>query len=86
MLVVGAGLVGASVGLALRAAGVRVYLADRDAAAASLAEALGAGFSRTPQDEPDLVVLATPPAAVATSLMTYERLVSQRDIYRRCIC
>lgn len=74
MLVVGAGLVGTSIGLALRAGGVEVYLADRDPAAAALAADLGAGLSRTPPAEPELVVLATPPKAVATSLIDLQRL------------
>jgi len=60
---------GASVGLALRARGVAVYLADRSDAAAALAEALGAGFAQSPPDEPDLVVLASPPATVGASLI-----------------
>lgn len=74
VLVVGAGLMGASVGLALRAHGVAVYLADRSDAAAALAEALGAGFAQSPPDDPDLVVLASPPATVAASLIDWQRL------------
>jgi prephenate dehydrogenase len=65
VLVVGAGLMGTSVGLALRAHDVDVYLADRDEAAAALAEDLGAGTAGTPPGDPELVVLAMPPASVA---------------------
>jgi prephenate dehydrogenase len=74
VLVVGAGLMGASVGLALRAHGIDAYLADRDEAAAALAQDLGAGFAGSPQEEPELVVLATPPASIAAGLLEWERL------------
>src|SRR5437763_9941256 len=42
-VVVGTGLIGTSIALALRERGVRVWLADRDAAAARLAADIGAG-------------------------------------------
>jgi prephenate dehydrogenase len=74
VLIVGAGLIGTSLGLALRSQGVDVYLADRDAAAAALAQDLGAGRAREPAREPDVVVLATPPASIATVLIAYQRL------------
>jgi prephenate dehydrogenase len=77
VLVVGAGLIGTSVGLALSAHGVTVYLSDRDAAAAALAEDLGAGLAQEPTGEPDLVVLATPPAAIADVLIKLDRLYLQ---------
>ena len=43
MVIIGTGLIGTSVGLALRERGVRVWLADGDPGAAGLAASLGAG-------------------------------------------
>jgi prephenate dehydrogenase len=77
VVVIGTGLIGTSVALALRERGADVWLADRDAAAARLAADIGAGTLLTvagqPWDEPaggpaDLAVLAVPPAAVAPAL------------------
>ena len=73
-LIVGTGLMGTSVALALRAVGVEVQLRDRDPAAADLASALGAGAVRT-SDSPsvDLAVIAVPPASVATTVAGLQR-------------
>lgn len=62
-LIVGAGLMGASVGLALRRVGVDVHLEDLDPLHAQAAESLGAGTTRAPRSthEIDLVVVAVPP-------------------------
>jgi prephenate dehydrogenase len=72
VVVVGAGLIGTSIALALRAADVRVWLADRDPAAAELAEHIGAGQvlpdGGPPEGRADLAVLAVPPATVAREL------------------
>ncbi|MET0740963.1 MAG: prephenate dehydrogenase [Candidatus Nanopelagicales bacterium] len=63
--VIGAGLIGASIGLALRRRGHDVSLADRDRAAQMLAIALGAGEPQAADAAPaDLVVVAVPPVAV----------------------
>ncbi|MDD9207018.1 prephenate dehydrogenase [Georgenia sp. 10Sc9-8] len=60
--VVGTGLLGASLGLALRTAGVDVQLADLSPTAQALARDLGAGDLTAPDSpEPTLVVVATPP-------------------------
>ncbi|HEU5421643.1 MAG TPA: prephenate dehydrogenase [Streptosporangiaceae bacterium] len=82
-MVIGAGLIGTSVALAMRARGARVWLADRDPAAAQLAADIGAGQvlpdSLTAAGDPapagragglpaDMAVLAVPPAAVAAEL------------------
>jgi prephenate dehydrogenase len=73
-VVLGTGLIGTSIALALREAGVPVWLADQDRAAARLAADLGAGAllpaGEPPGPEPwaELAVLAVPPAAVAASL------------------
>ncbi|MEX5297133.1 prephenate dehydrogenase, partial [Kocuria sp. CPCC 205268] len=66
VLVVGAGLLGASIGLGLRHLGVDVWLQDSSPTAEAVAQDIGAGRScraagqdRVP--EPALVVVATPP-------------------------
>jgi prephenate dehydrogenase len=64
--VVGCGLIGTSVALALRPAGVEVFLHDRDMGALAEAEARGAGTRLRPGGpRVDVVVIATPPSAVA---------------------
>jgi prephenate dehydrogenase len=68
-LIVGTGLMGTSVALALRAAGVEVQLRDRNPSAAELASALGAGTVRAADSPPvDIAVIAVPPTAVARTL------------------
>ncbi|WP_336923161.1 prephenate dehydrogenase [Aquipuribacter sp. SD81] len=62
MHVVGAGLVGASIGLALTSAGGEVVLHDASPTVATLAADLGAGRLPGPDEpEPVLVVVAAPP-------------------------
>jgi prephenate dehydrogenase len=72
VLVSGAGLIGASVALALRAKGADVWLSDRDEGTAQLAADLGAGTVvpdlRDAKGIADIAVLAMPPAAVAAAL------------------
>ncbi len=72
VVVVGTGLIGTSVALALRERGISVWLADRDLAAARLAADLGAGqplpADGVPGGPADVAVLAVPPAAVADQL------------------
>ncbi|MGW1216668.1 prephenate dehydrogenase [Streptomyces sp. NPDC002499] len=68
-LVVGTGLIGTSVALALRARGVTVYLRDADPAVATIAASLGAGTAQDPPKAVDLAVLAVPPALVADVLV-----------------
>lgn len=63
--IVGAGLLGASIGLALREKGVEVVLADASRAAVRLAADYGAGRPEADGDVPALVVVAVPPEAVA---------------------
>ncbi len=80
-LIVGAGLVGASVGLALRRAGVDVHLEDLDPLHAQAAESLGAGTTRAPRSTQaiGLVVVAVPPRllgpAVCEALATWPQAV-----------
>jgi prephenate dehydrogenase len=59
--VVGTGLLGTSIGLALRRAGIEVYLADESADHLRTASGLGAGRPATSGDQPQLVVVAVPP-------------------------
>jgi prephenate dehydrogenase len=68
--VVGTGLIGTSIALALREHAATVWLVDADPAAARLAADLGAGklLPDTPQAPADIAVLAVPPAAVAATL------------------
>jgi prephenate dehydrogenase len=71
-VVVGTGLIGTSVALALRERGSSVWLQDRDLASAELAAGMGAGTvlpsSGPPGGPADVAVLAVPPAAVAVEL------------------
>lgn len=62
-LVVGCGLIGTSVALALRAQGIDVHLSDADPEHVRLAVERGAGVGE-PVIDPALVVVAVPPAAV----------------------
>jgi prephenate dehydrogenase len=72
VVVIGAGLIGTSVALALRARGTEVWLSDRDPAAARLAGHIGAGrplpATGVPGGPADIAVLAVPPTAVAPEL------------------
>ncbi|MGC3956262.1 MAG: prephenate dehydrogenase [Propionicimonas sp.] len=75
-LVIGAGLVGASVGCALTRAGVTVHVADKVSSHARVAASRGAGTIRKPDPEAvRLVVVAVPPGAladvIAKALRTY---------------
>jgi len=63
--VVGAGLLGASVGHALTALGVDVALDDTSRAQVRLAVDYGAGRLSRPDDDPRLVVVAVPPDVTA---------------------
>lgn len=66
VLIVGAGLVGASIGLALSGAGRQVHLADRVRSHSMVAAGLGAGTIEPPDpEEVSLVVAAVPPDALA---------------------
>jgi prephenate dehydrogenase len=72
--VIGTGLIGTSVALAMREHGVAVSLADRDQASVRLAAELGAGTPLRDGDEPaDVAVLAVPPAAVAATLLDAQK-------------
>ncbi len=66
--VIGTGLIGTSVALALREQGVSVWLADTDPEAARLAVNLGAGEPLPETAAADVAVIAVPPSAVAATL------------------
>jgi prephenate dehydrogenase len=75
--IVGTGLIGTSIALALRERGADVLLSDRDEASVQLAVELGAG-SVLPAGDPGpvragLAVLAVPPAAVAATLCDVQK-------------
>lgn len=79
VLVVGTGLIGTSVALALREHGVTVRLADRDAGAVRLARELGAGAEWVPGGERvDLAVLAVPPQFVGQWLLDLQKTDAAR--------
>jgi prephenate dehydrogenase len=70
VVIIGTGLIGTSIALALRSRGAEVWLADSDPAAARLAADLGAGVLLPDElaEPADIAVIAVPPAAVAASL------------------
>ncbi len=69
VLVVGAGLLGASIGLALRRAEVDVALSDVSEANLRIATTLGAGNVAAEDVEPRLVVVAVPPDHLAEEIV-----------------
>ena len=73
--IVGAGLLGASIGLALRAKGVDVILADTSPSTLTLAVDYGAGRPAQAADAPPLIVVCVPPdvtaATVAAELVAF---------------
>jgi prephenate dehydrogenase len=70
--VVGTGLIGTSIALALRGRGVTTYLIDADPEAARTAAGLGAGIAGTPRGPVDLAVIAVPPRHVAAALKEHQ--------------
>ena len=66
VLIVGTGLLGTSLALALRAAGVEVLLSDTSPTSLALARDMGAGSLHDEDSpEPQIVVVATPPDVTA---------------------
>ena len=78
--VVGTGLLGTSIGLACRRAGIDVLLTDASPEHVRTASGLGAGRHRTPDDRPQLVVVAVPPdhlgAEIARALDASQAVVT----------
>jgi prephenate dehydrogenase len=73
VVVVGTGLIGTSIALALRRQEIEVFLQDRDPRIARTAAGLGAGTAGEPPDPVDLTVLAVPPTAVGPVLEQVQR-------------
>lgn len=71
VLVVGAGLLGTSIGLALRRSGIEVLLRDIDRRNVTIAGSLGAGVDDGAADHapPQLVVVAVPPDHLAEEVV-----------------
>ncbi len=67
VLVIGCGLIGTSIALALREHGVDVHLEDISRSNLELAVSRGAG-SAVPPSAPDLVVVAVPPSSVVDAV------------------
>ncbi|WP_084103866.1 prephenate dehydrogenase [Demequina sp. NBRC 110056] len=66
--VIGAGLIGASIGIGLSTEGWDVTIEDADAEAEALAHAIGGGGALSPSADaldPELVIVAVPPSATA---------------------
>ena len=63
--VIGAGLLGTSIGLAVRAAGIPVWLSDANPEHLRTAVSLGAGEPRPAEGAAQLVVVAVPPLSIA---------------------
>jgi len=73
VLVIGAGLMGTSIGLALTRAGVEVFLDDPDASSLAKAQERGAGKALTVHDVASLVVVATPPRVAGATMAAASR-------------
>jgi prephenate dehydrogenase len=71
--IVGTGLIGTSIGLAVSAAGVPVTLADREPSRLARAAALGAGRPAVEAGAADVVVVAVPPRSVAQEVGRHMR-------------
>jgi prephenate dehydrogenase len=67
-LVVGTGLIGTSIGLALARRGAATYLSDADPNTARIAASVGAGSDGPLPEPPRLVVVATPPETLGTEI------------------
>ncbi|MDT0269865.1 prephenate dehydrogenase [Streptomyces sp. DSM 44915] len=72
-LVIGCGLIGTSVALALSARGVRVHLEDRDPDQRRTAAALGAGTEEAPDGPVELALVAVPPTVLAATVAESQR-------------
>ncbi len=67
--VVGAGLIGTSIALVCSRLGIEVVLRDTSGENLRTAHGLGAGRVATPDDRPQLVVVAVPPASVGDAIV-----------------
>jgi len=74
LVVIGAGLIGTSIALGAKRNGAEVELIDTDGRAEALANDLASGEKVS---EPDLVVIATPTSALASSLNRFKDIYPQ---------
>lgn len=74
VFVIGSGLIGTSIGLALREVGVDVALEDSAAGRLALAVEIGAGRPREAGDTFDLAVVAVPPGEIGAELFRIQQL------------
>jgi prephenate dehydrogenase len=65
VMIIGSGLIGTSIGLALSRIGVTAMLSDSNPAHIQTAIDLGAGVRQDPSKEVDLVIVAVPPGSTA---------------------
>jgi prephenate dehydrogenase len=86
VLVVGTGLIGTSVALAVRAAGGEVFLSDTDPGRLATAVSAGAGreHRREGDAEVDLVVIAVPPALTGAIAVEHLRLMPNAIVTHVC--
>ena len=79
VLIVGAGLIGASVAMATVRAGVQTFVTDVDSGAAHIAASRAGASDARPNHDPQVVVVATPPdqlsIEIAAALTAYPRAV-----------
>lgn len=71
--VIGTGLIGTSVALALSGRGVSVYLSDADPGSARTAASMGAGSFGLPEERVDLAVFAVPPARISAEVARWQQ-------------
>ena len=69
VLIIGTGLLGTSIGLGLRAAGIDVLLTDPSPSAQAVAQDIGAGRGLSDADDPGTVVVAAPPDVTAEEVI-----------------
>ena len=79
VLIRGAGLLGTSLGLGLTQTGADVFLEDLDETAVQVAVGMGAG-SALPCEDPDVVFVAVPPAAIAHEVRAALRRFPQATV------
>ena len=81
--IVGAGLLGTSIGLVLRRHEIDVSLVDSSPTAVALASQYGAGRPAAEGDAPKLIVVAVPPDVVADVVEWRTARFPRRGRYRR---
>ena len=80
VLIIGTGLIGTSIALALRRAGVDVLLEDLDREQSGIAARMGAGVLASADDDPAVVVVAVPPRHAAAVIARASREFPQATI------